>query len=136
MQSLKFRHIIAQVGTCTYNASQVISNYLKPLLYTCNKHIISNTHDFPQLIQEQSTLQLDDGYVSYDIESLVKNVSINETTEYFLDEIYVHNKLPKLCSRLIFHRHLLKLTIGSTYMFNSKADCQMHHEWLFGSNFL
>ena len=31
VQSLNFRPIIAQTGTCTYNAAQVISNYLKPL---------------------------------------------------------------------------------------------------------
>ena len=42
VQSLNFRPIIAQTGTCTYNAAQVISNYLKPL-YTCNEYIIGNT---------------------------------------------------------------------------------------------
>jgi len=29
---LKFRPIIAQVGTCTYKAAQVIAKYLQPLL--------------------------------------------------------------------------------------------------------
>ena len=119
VQSLNFRPIIAQTGTCTYNAAQVISNYLKPL-YTCNEYIIGNTQDFSKLIQEQSPLQLDEEYVSYDIESLFTNVPITETIEYILDEIYVKNKLPKLCSRLIFKRLLLKLTTESTYMFNSK----------------
>ena len=38
----------------------------------------------------------------------------------FLTKIYVNNKLPKLCSRLIVKRLLLKLTTESTYMFNSK----------------
>ena len=38
----------------------------------------------------------------------------------YSDEIYINNKLPKLCSRLIFKRLLLKLTTESTYMFNSK----------------
>ena len=58
--------------------------------------------------------------MSYDIESLFTNVPITETVEYILDEIYVKNELPKLCSRLIFKRLLLKLTTESTYMFNSK----------------
>ena len=48
------------------------------------------------------------------------NVLITETIEYILDEIYVHNKLPKLCSRLIFKRPLLKLITKSTFKFNSK----------------
>ena len=42
VQYLNFRPIIAQTGTCTYNAAQVISNYLKSL-YTCNEYIIGNT---------------------------------------------------------------------------------------------
>ena len=45
VQSLNFRPIIAQTGTCTYNAAQVISNYLKPL-YTCNEYIIGKTQFF------------------------------------------------------------------------------------------
>ena len=59
--------------------------------------------------------------MQYDVESLFTNVPINETIEYILNKIYVHNKLPKLCSRLIFKRVLLKLTTESTYMFNSKS---------------
>ena len=62
--------------------------------------------------------------MSYDIESLFTNVSITETIEYILDEIYVNNKLPKLCIRLIFKRLFLKLTTESNYMFNSKFSKQ------------
>ena len=72
--------------------------------------------------------------MSYYIKSLFTNVSINETIEYFLEEIYVHNKLPKLCSHLIFHRHLLKLTTGSTYMFNSKVYKQSVRSTISGSS--
>ena len=57
VQSVNFRPIIAQTGTCIYNAAQVMSNYLKPL-YNCNEYIIGNTLDFSKLIQEQSRLQL------------------------------------------------------------------------------
>ena len=42
VQSVNFRPIIAQTGTCIYNAAQVISNYLKSL-YTCSEYI-SATH--------------------------------------------------------------------------------------------
>ena len=74
---------MAQTGTCTYNAAQVISNYLKPL-YTCNEYIIGNTQDFSKLIQEQSPLQLDQEYVSFDIESLFTNAPISDTNEYIV----------------------------------------------------
>ena len=73
IQSLNFRPIIAQTGSYTFNAAQVISNYLKPL-YTCNKCITGDTQDFSKLIQEQPPLQLDEEYFSYDIESLFTNL--------------------------------------------------------------
>ena len=41
----------------------------------------------------------------------LQNVRIAGTTEYILDEIYAHDKLPKLCSRPIFKIPLLKLTL-------------------------
>ena len=63
VQSVNFRPIIAQTGTCIYNAAQVISNYLKSL-YNCTEYIIGNTQDFLKLIQEQSPLQLDEEFVS------------------------------------------------------------------------
>ena len=118
VDSLKFRPIIAQTGTFTYNTAQIISEYLKPL-YTSNEYIIHNTQDFPKIIQNQPPLIENEELVSYDVESLFTNVPIDETIEYILDEIYIHKKLPKLCSRLIMKRLLLKLTTESTFIFQS-----------------
>ena len=46
IDNLKFRPIIAQTGTYTYNAAQVIAKYLK-LLCSRNNYIIRNTQEFP-----------------------------------------------------------------------------------------
>ena len=53
------------------------------------------------------------------MKSLFTNVPIQETIDYILDEIYVKNKLPKICSKLMFKRLLLKLTTENTFMFTS-----------------
>ena len=53
------------------------------------------------------------------MKSLFTNVPIQETIDYILDEIYVKNKLPKICSKLIFKRLLLKLTTENTFMLTS-----------------
>ena len=58
-------------------------------------------------------------YVSYDVESLFTNVPVHETIDYILQEIYVKEKLPKICSKLIMKRLLLKLTTENTFMLNS-----------------
>ena len=47
------------------------------------------------------------------------HMSKNKSAEHIVNEIYVENKLPKLCSKLIFKRLLLKLTIENTFMINS-----------------
>ena len=45
--------------------------------------------------------------------SLFTNIPI----KYILEEIYTHNRLPNICSKLIFKRLLLKLATESTYIF-------------------
>ncbi|XP_066934351.1 uncharacterized protein [Clytia hemisphaerica] len=119
VRNLKFRPIIAQVGTCTYKAAQIIAKYLQPLLSE-NEYMINNTQKFPTMLKNQPPLQHDEEYVSYDVESLFTNVPVRETIDYILDEIYVHGKLPKLSSRLIFKRLLMKLSTESLFLFNDK----------------
>lgn len=116
---LKFRPIIAQTGTCTYNAAQVIASYLKPLTDE-NPNIIRNTQDFPTMLKEQPPLDIDEEYVSYDVESLFTNIPVKETIDYIINEIYVNHKIKPMCSKLIFKRLLLKLTTESTFIFNGK----------------
>ena len=117
IDNLKFRPIIAQTGTYTYNAAQVIAKYLKPLC-SGNNYIIRNTQEFPMshVLKQQDPLLPDEEYVSYDVESLFTNVPVHETIDYILQEIYVKEKLPKICSKLIMKRLLLKLTTENTFM--------------------
>ena len=119
LESLKFRPIIAQNGTYTYNAAKVIADYLKPL---CSNHdyIIRNTQDLSTLISTQPILQPNEEYVSYDVESLFTNIPIIETIDYIIDLICNQHKLPIICSKLIFRRLLLKLTTENTFIFQSK----------------
>ena len=66
IDNLKFRPIIAQTGTYTYNSVQVIAKYLKPLC-SGNNCIIRNT--FTMSLKQQDLLLPDKEYVSYDVES-------------------------------------------------------------------
>ena len=88
LDELKFRPIIAQTGTYTYKAAQVISQYLKPLCSE-NLYIIRNTQDFPDMIKNQPPLNKNEELVSYDVESLFTSIPIKETIEYILNEIYL-----------------------------------------------
>ena len=116
LENLKSRPIIAQSGTYTYNAAQIVADYLKPL-YSDNDYITRNTQEFPKLIQQEDPLLSNEEDVSCYVKSLFINVPIQETIDYILDEIYVKSKLPKVCSKLIFKRLLLKLTTENTFVF-------------------
>ena len=118
MDSLNLRPIFSQVGTCTYSTAQVISQYLKPLCES-NAYIIRNTQDFPNILKKQAPLDDNEEYVSYDVESLFTNVPLQETIDYILHPIYSLGRLPKLCSKLIFKRLILKLTTGNSFVFKS-----------------
>ena len=107
-----------QSGTYKYNVAQVIANYLKPLCSN-NEYISRNTREFANIIRKQDPLKFNEQYISYDVESLFTNVPVHETIEY-INDIYVENKLPKLCSKLIFKRLLLKITTENSFMLNSK----------------
>ena len=128
IDSLKFRPIIAQTGTYIYKTVEGISEYLKPL-YENNDFIIKNTQDFAQLIREQPPFQENEKYVSHDVELLFTNIPTHDTIKYVLEEIYTHNKLPHICSKLIFKRLLLKLETQSTYIFQSQFYKQMAAQW-------
>ena len=52
-EKLKFRPIIDQTGTYTYNVAQVISKYLKPL--SRNKHTIGDTQVFSHYNKTKKT---------------------------------------------------------------------------------
>ena len=56
VENLKFQPIISQVGTCIYNAAQVIANYLKPLCQ--NEYKIADTQSFLSMLREQTPLSL------------------------------------------------------------------------------
>ena len=61
LENLKFRPIITQSGTYTYNVAQVIAGYLKPLC-SDNDYIIRNTQEFPKLLQQQDPLLPNEEY--------------------------------------------------------------------------
>ena len=127
MNDSKFRPIIDQTGTMTYNAAKVISDHLKPLCK--NKYTINDTLSFADMLKRLPPLP-DDEYVSYDVVSLFTNIPLDETIDYIIESIYTHEKLPQICSKLVFRRLLEKITknclIQSCFKFYKQVDgCAM-----------
>ena len=80
---------------------------------------------FSSMLSSIPTLQDDGKGVSYDVESLFANMSIEKTINYIIEQIYVHKKLMPICSKLIFRRLLIKLTAECTLKFNSRLFKQV-----------
>ena len=121
---MKFRPVIAQTGTYTYNATQVIVKYLKSLC-SGNNYIIRNTQKFPMSLKQQDPLLPDEEYLSHDVESLFANVPVHETVDYILQEIYVEKKLSKICSKLVMKRLLLNIFMLNSNFYKQINGCTM-----------
>ena len=123
VEELKFRPIIDQTGTFTYNCSNIIAEYLKPLCR--NEYGIKDTQCFPDMLRDLPPLSNDEEYLSYDVDSLFTNFPIKETIDYILEKIYVNRKMKPICSKLIFKQLLYKLTTECTFQFNMKLFKQI-----------
>ena len=119
LANLKFWPIIDQTGTFTYNARKVISYYLIPL--GKNEYSIIDTQKLLSMISSISTLKDDEEDVSYDFEPLSRNIPIEETINYNVEQNYVHKTLTPICLKLIFRRLLIKIVTEYTFKFNSRV---------------
>ena len=52
------------------------------------------------------------------ISCVFTNIPVDETISYIINEIYQKNKLPQICSKVIFKRLLYKLTTEVSLQFN------------------
>ena len=88
---MKFRPIVDQTGTFTYNCSKVIGEYLKPLCQ--NEYSIKDTQCFPEMLRDLPPLKNNEEYISYDVDSLFTNIQLKEAIDYILEEIYVNENM-------------------------------------------
>ena len=101
--NLKFRPIISQIETYTYNASRVILQYLKPLCEN-EEYKINDTQTFASM--KVKHLSPDEE----DVDSLFTNIPAEETIKYIIIyRIYNEKKVAQICSKTIFRRLMYKL---------------------------
>ena len=74
LDDLKFRPIIDQSNTYSYNAANKVSDYLQPLAH--NDYVIKDILTFAEIIKKD-VLNRKEEYASCDIESLNLSLSLN-----------------------------------------------------------
>ena len=123
LDDLKFRLIIDQSNTYSYNTAKIVSDYLQPLAH--NDYVIKDTFTFVEIIKIDA-LDLKEEYVSYDVESLLTSIPVKETIDYIITEIYDNKVIAPMCkSKLIFHHLLEKLTQNCVFSVNNKLVKQV-----------
>ena len=65
-------------------------------------------------------LQDDEGDVSFDVETLFTNISIEKTMNYIIEQIYVHKKVTPIWSKLIFTRLMTIFVTECAFKLNSR----------------
>ena len=90
-----------------------------------NEYVIKDTLLFAEIIKND-TLDPDEEYVSYDVESLFTSIPVSETIDYIIKEIYENKVIKPMCkSKLIFRRLLEKLTKNCVFSVNDKLVKQV-----------
>ena len=123
LDDLKFRRIIDQSNTYSYNAAKIVSDYLQRLAH--NDYVIKDTLTFAEIIKND-VLDPKEEYVSYDVESLFTSIPVKETIDYIITEICDNKVIERMCkSKLIFCRLLEKLTQNHVFSVNNKLVKQV-----------
>ena len=72
------------------------------------------------MLSNLPSLKDDEEDVSYNAYSLLTNMLLKDTIEHIIKQVYAHQKLKFICSKLNFKYLLLKLATECTYTFNRK----------------
>ena len=104
VDNLKFKPIISEVVTHTYNAAKIIAEYLKPIC--SSQYKVSDTQEFPSLIKDQPPSNDDEEYASYDVDPMFAFIPVGETIEYIIHQIYW---------RKTFHLYTVSLFLTDYY---------------------
>ena len=69
-------------------------------------------------IRSRTVINDDEILVLHDVNSLFKQIPLNETIDHTIELIYKQKKLPTIAPKLIFKRLLCKVTKGCIFSFN------------------
>ena len=116
VKKFKFRPIVDQTSTATYDAAKVVGEHLKPLAF--NEYKINDCLKLPDMIKVLPPLQKNEEYVSCDVVLLFTIIPLKETIGYIIHKIFNEKLLKPIYKKLIFKRLLYKLATNCTIKFN------------------
>ena len=76
-------------------------------------------------IFRENSLDSNEEYVPYDLDSLFTSIPLDETIAFILDEIYVRKKLEPFCKKSVLKKLLNKLHKGCTFLADGRLIRQV-----------
>ena len=92
--------------------------------FIINEYTISDTLCFPDILREHR-LDVNEEYVSYDVDLLLTSIPLGETIDFILDKIYVRKKLDPFCKKWVFKKLLNKLYKACTFLADGRLIRQV-----------
>ena len=109
----KFRPIISQIGSPTYNLAKFLTKYITPL--TSNEYTIKDSFEFSSNISSQDHSLF---MASLDVDSLFTNIPLDETITITVNKIYGRKRKIDGIKKSDFREMLNFATKGSIFYFN------------------
>ena len=109
----KYRPIISQIGSATYNLAKYLLPFLEPL--TTNEYTVRDTFHFISMLDNKDHRLI---MASLDVDSLFTNIPLSETINIVTDKVYGKKRKVSGILKSDFKRLLTISTKGSVFYFN------------------
>ena len=109
----KYRPIISQIGTCTYEVAKFLLPFIRP--HTTNNYTIKDTFHFVSMVDKKDHRLFP---ASLDVDSLFTNIPLDETIEIVTGKVYAGVDTVQGLSRSDFKRLLSVSTQCAVFFFN------------------
>ena len=109
----KYRPIISQIGSATYNLAKFLLPFLEPL--TTNQYTVRDTFHFVSMLDTKDHRLI---MASLDVDSLFTNIPLAETIDIVSNKVYGNKRKVNGISKADFKRLLTLSTQGSVFYFN------------------
>ena len=109
----KYRPIISQIGTCTYEIAKFLLPFIQP--HTTNNYTVKDTFHFVSMIDNKNHNLF---MASLDVDSLFTNIPLDETIDIVTQKVYGNGELVNGLLKSDFKRLLKLSTQGAVFYFN------------------
>ena len=109
----KYRPIISQIGSSTYNLAKFLLTFIQP--YTTNEYTVKDSFHFVSMLDSKDHRLV---MASLDVDSLFTNIPLQETIDIVTNKVYTNKNKVNGITKSDFKKLLQLSTEGTVFYFN------------------